>query len=55
MPDIVNVVFVGGGKTYHFDARGLELAAGDQVIVEGLQRARRGDTVRAVPFAAAVK
>ena len=31
------------------------LAAGDQVIVEGLQRVRAGDAVRAVPFVAAAK
>ena len=51
MPDIVSVVFVGGGKTYHFDARGLELAFGDQVIVEtarGLDYGRVVEAPRAV-------
>ncbi len=41
MPDIVNVVFRGGGKVYQFRSDGLTLLAGDQVVVE---------TVRGVDF-----
>jgi cell fate regulator YaaT (PSP1 superfamily) len=34
VPDIVSVVFSGGGKVYQFDAGGLELAAGERVVVD---------------------
>lgn len=34
MPSIVSVVFRGGGKVYQFDAGGLALAPGDQVVVD---------------------
>ena len=34
MPNVVSVVFRDGGKLYHFDPRGLELVAGDLVVVE---------------------
>ena len=34
MPRIVSVVFGDGGRVYHFDPGALELAAGDQVVVE---------------------
>ena len=34
MPSIVSVVFRSGGKVYQFDAGGLDLAPGDQVVVD---------------------
>jgi cell fate regulator YaaT (PSP1 superfamily) len=34
VPRVVSVVFRDGGKLYHFDPHGLELAAGDAVVVE---------------------
>ena len=46
MPNIVSVVFRDGGKLYHFDPRGLELVAGDPVVVE---------TVRGLDFGHVVK
>ena len=33
MPKFVSVVFIDGGKVYHFDPRELELHSGDRVIV----------------------
>ena len=46
MPRIASVVFRGGGKVYQFDAGGLELAPGDQVVV---------DTTRGADFGRLVK
>ncbi len=46
MPRIASVVFRGGGRVYQFDAGGLELAPGDQVVV---------DTTRGVDFGRLVK
>lgn len=46
MPRIAGVVFRGGGRVYQFDAGGLELAPGDQVVV---------DTTRGADFGRLVK
>ncbi|HJW76429.1 MAG TPA: regulatory iron-sulfur-containing complex subunit RicT [Thermoleophilia bacterium] len=46
MPNVVSVVFRDGGKLYHFDPHGLELVAGDSVIVE---------TARGLDFGRVVK
>ena len=51
MPSIVSVVFRDGGKLYHFYPHGLELVAGDAVIVEtarGLDSGRVVKDVQAV-------
>ena len=34
---VVDVHFKSGGKTYYFDPRGLEIQAGDHVIIETAQ------------------
>jgi len=47
VPDIVSVAFVGGGKIYHFDPAGLELAPGDEVIVETARGTDFGRVVEA--------
>ena len=49
MPDIVSVVFRGGGRVYQFDAGGLDLAPGDQVVVETSRGADFGTVVRTAP------
>ncbi len=46
MPNVVSVVFRDGGKLYHFDPRGIELAVGDSVVVE---------TARGLDFGRVVK
>ena len=46
MPRIASVVFRGGGRVYQFDAAALELAPGDQVVV---------DTTRGADFGRLVK
>ncbi len=46
MPRIASVVFRGGGRVYQFDAGDLELALGDQVVV---------DTTRGADFGRLVK
>ena len=48
MPKIVSVVFGDGGKVYHFDAGVLELAAGDQVVVETTRGTDFGRVVEGV-------
>ena len=47
MPDIVSVVFGQGGKKYHFDPGSLELAVGDQVVVETARGTDCGRVVEA--------
>lgn len=47
MPDIVSVVFRGGGRVYEFEAGGLELAPGDQVVVETTRGTDFGTVVMA--------
>ncbi len=49
MPDIVSVVFRGGGKAYQFEAVGLELAPGDHVVVETTRGTDFGTVVKAAP------
>jgi cell fate regulator YaaT (PSP1 superfamily) len=54
VPNVVSVVFRDGGKLYHFDPRGLELVAGELVVVEtarGLDFGRVVKTVEEVPQA----
>ena len=48
MPKVVSVVFRDGGRIYHFDPGGLELAPGDQVIVETARGLDFGKVVQAV-------
>ena len=48
MPKIVSVVFGDGGKIYHFDAGALELAVGDQVVVETTRGTDFGRVVEGV-------
>jgi cell fate regulator YaaT (PSP1 superfamily) len=48
VPKIVSVVFGDGGKVYHFDAGVLELAAGDQVVVETTRGTDFGRVVEGV-------
>ena len=45
MPRIASVVFRGGGKVYQFDAGALELAPGDQVVVDTTRGADFGRLV----------
>ena len=47
MPEIVSVVFGKGGKKYHFDPGSLELAVGDQVVVETARGTDFGRVVEA--------
>jgi cell fate regulator YaaT (PSP1 superfamily) len=46
VPNVVSVVFRDGGKLYHFDPRGLELVAGDLVVVETARGLDFGRVVR---------
>ncbi len=46
MPDIVSVVFRSGGRVYQFDAAGLDLAPGDQVVVDAARGADLGTVVK---------
>jgi cell fate regulator YaaT (PSP1 superfamily) len=46
VPDVVSVVFRSGGKVYEFDAAGLDLAPGDQVVVDTARGADLGHVVR---------
>jgi cell fate regulator YaaT (PSP1 superfamily) len=46
VPDIVSIVFRSGGRVYQFDAAGLDLAAGDHVVVETNRGADIGTVVR---------
>jgi cell fate regulator YaaT (PSP1 superfamily) len=48
VPKIVSVVFGDGGKVYHFDPGVLELAAGDQVVVETTRGTDFGRVVEGV-------
>jgi cell fate regulator YaaT (PSP1 superfamily) len=48
VPDIVNVVFRSGGRVYQFDAGGLDLSAGDQVVVDTARGADVGHLVGGV-------
>lgn len=45
MPRIVGVIFHTGGKIYNFDAGSLELARGDQVVVETARGLEMGEVV----------
>lgn len=47
MPELVEVVFRSGGKIYSFDPAGLELKAGDQVIVRTSRGVELGKVVAA--------
>ena len=47
MSRIASVVFRGGGKVYQFDATGLELVAGDHVVVDTTRGADFGRVVKA--------
>jgi cell fate regulator YaaT (PSP1 superfamily) len=49
VPEIVSVVFRGGGRVYQFDAGGLELSPGDQVVVATARGTDFGTVVRADP------
>jgi cell fate regulator YaaT (PSP1 superfamily) len=53
VPRIVSVVFVEGGRTYRFDPGSLELATGDQVVVETSRGADLGRVVEGAREAAA--
>jgi cell fate regulator YaaT (PSP1 superfamily) len=53
MPSVVSVVFRDGGKLYHFDPHGLELVAGDPVIVETARGLDFGRVVKDVEEVAA--
>jgi cell fate regulator YaaT (PSP1 superfamily) len=46
VPRVVSVVFNSGGRVYQFDAAGLELSAGDQVVVETARGTDFGKVVR---------
>jgi cell fate regulator YaaT (PSP1 superfamily) len=46
VPRIASVVFRGGGKVYQFDAGSLELAPGDNVIVDTTRGADHGRLVK---------
>ncbi len=46
MPRIASVVFRGGGRVYQFTAGGLELAAGDDVVVDTARGTDFGRLVR---------
>ena len=46
MAEVVSVVFKDGGKAYQFDATGVEVAPGDEVVV---------DTARGTDFGRVVK
>ena len=46
MPDIVCVVFRSGGRVYQFDAAGLDLAPGAQVVVDTARGSDFGTVVR---------
>lgn len=48
MPDIVSVVFRGGGRVYQFEAGGLKLTPGDQVIVDTVRGTDLGTVLRAL-------
>lgn len=52
MPRIVSVVFVDGGRSYRFDPGSLELAVGDQVVVETSRGADLGHVVEGAREAA---
>jgi cell fate regulator YaaT (PSP1 superfamily) len=52
VPRIVSVVFVDGGRTYRFDSGTLELAVGDQVVVETSRGADLGRVVEGAREAA---
>jgi cell fate regulator YaaT (PSP1 superfamily) len=45
MPDIVGIVFQNGGKVYYFDPAELELARGEQVVVQTMRGTEIGEVV----------
>jgi cell fate regulator YaaT (PSP1 superfamily) len=45
VPDIVGIVFQNGGKVYYFDPAALELAHGEQVVVQTMRGTEIGEVV----------
>lgn len=45
MADVVGIVFLSGSKVYFFDPASLELARGDQVVVQTMQGTEIGEVV----------
>ena len=48
MAEVVSVVFKDGGKVYQFDANGVDVAAGDDVVVDTARGTDFGRVVRGV-------
>ena len=45
MADVVGIVFQSGGKVYYFDPAALELAHGEQVVVQTMRGTEIGEVV----------